>query len=191
MTVPNLITTIRIILTPVFVIYLIQDEFFSALVVFMLCGVSDGVDGMVARLFNQKSRLGTFMDPLADKVVLASGYVVLGVRGFIPAWLAVTVLARDVLIFLGVIMMALNRVDFNIKPSILSKLTTCFQFFSVIAVLSKSYVPLPARTYDYLLYGTGLLTISSGLHYMHYWFRCMGDNNVDRKDGPVDAKRDK
>ncbi|MBN1106835.1 MAG: CDP-alcohol phosphatidyltransferase family protein, partial [Deltaproteobacteria bacterium] len=139
MTVPNLITTIRIILTPVFVIYLIQDAFFSALIVFILCGISDGVDGLVARLFNQKSRLGTYMDPLADKIILATGIVVLAVRGFLPSWLAVTVLARDVLILLGVVVMALNRVELKIRPSIISKITTCLQFLTVIAVLSRGH----------------------------------------------------
>ncbi|MBW1805300.1 MAG: CDP-alcohol phosphatidyltransferase family protein, partial [Deltaproteobacteria bacterium] len=65
MTVPNLITTIRIILAPIFVIYLINDQFLMGLVVFVVCGVSDGVDGLIARIFNQRSKLGTYLDPLA------------------------------------------------------------------------------------------------------------------------------
>ena len=182
MTVPNLITMIRIILTPVFVIYLIQDEFFSALVVFVLCGLSDGADGMIARLFNQKSRLGTYLDPLADKIVLASGFVVLAVRGFMPSWLAVMVLARDVLILLGVVLMALNRVEVKINPSIVSKITTCFQFVTVIALLSRNYILMPAGFYPMLLYSTAFFTIASGLHYMHFWFRCMGENSAGRKN---------
>lgn len=182
MTVPNLITMIRIILTPVFVIYLIQDEFFSALVVFVLCGLSDGADGMVARLFNQKSRLGTYLDPLADKIVLATGFVVLAARGFMPPWLAVTVLARDVLILLGVVVMALNRVEVKIKPSIVSKITTCLQFFTIIALLSRNYLSVTADFYSVLLYTTAFFTIASGLHYMHAWFRFMGDNSVGRKN---------
>jgi cardiolipin synthase len=182
MTVPNLITTIRIILTPVFVIYLIQDEFFSALIVFILCGISDGVDGFVARVFNQKSRLGTYMDPLADKIVLATGFVVLAVRGLLPSWLAVTVLARDVLILLGVLVMALNRVELKIRPSIISKITTCLQFLTVIAVLSRNRLPFPPWSHLCLFYTTGLFTISSGLHYMHYWFRFMGENAGERKE---------
>ncbi|MBN1101776.1 MAG: CDP-alcohol phosphatidyltransferase family protein [Deltaproteobacteria bacterium] len=188
MTVPNLITMIRIILTPVFVIYLIQDEFFSALVVFVLCGLSDGADGMVARLFNQKSRLGTYLDPLADKIVLASGFVVLSVRDFMPSWLAVMVLARDVLILLGVVVMALNRVDLKIKPSILSKITTCLQFITLIAVLSRNHIILPAGLYPILLYATAFFTIASGLHYIHFWFRCMGDNNTGRKNSGIHAE---
>jgi cardiolipin synthase len=188
MTVPNLITTIRIILTPIFVIYLIDDELLSALIVFVLCGVSDGIDGMVARLFNQKSRLGTYLDPLADKIVLVTAYVVLSVRHFLPSWLAVTVLARDVLILLGVVVMALQRVDFNIKPSILSKITTCLQF--ITAVLGRGYLALPPEFHVCLLYMTAAFTIGSGLHYMHYWFRFMGEGTSERKGTKPDQGGD-
>ncbi len=85
MTVPNLITTIRIILAPVFIIYLINDQFLSALVVFVICVASDGLDGLVARLFNQKSTLGTYLDPLADKILLVSAFITLAVRGYLPS----------------------------------------------------------------------------------------------------------
>ncbi|MEW6665488.1 MAG: CDP-alcohol phosphatidyltransferase family protein [Thermodesulfobacteriota bacterium] len=187
MTVPNLITMIRIILTPVFVIYLIQDEFFSALVVFVLCGLSDGADGMIARLFNQKSRLGTYLDPLADKIVLTTGFVVLAARGFMPPWLAVMVLARDVLILLGVVVMALNRVEVKIKPSIVSKITTCFQFITVIALLAKNHISMPSFFYPVLVHATGFFTIASALHYMRLWFRYMGENNAPRKNPGIAA----
>ena len=191
MTVPNLITTIRIILTPIFVIYLIDDELLSALIVFVLCGVSDGVDGMVARLFNQKSRLGTYLDPLADKIVLVTAYVVLSVSHLLPSWLAVTVLARDVIILLGVLVMALQHVDFNIRPSILSKITTCLQFITVIAVLGRGYLKLPSELHVFLLYVTAVFTIGSGLHYMHYWFRFMGEGTSDRKETKMAQRGDR
>lgn len=102
MTVPNLITTIRIILAPVFIIYLINDQFLSALVVFVLCVASDGLDGLVARLFNQKSTLGSYLDPLADKILLVAAFITLSVRGYLPSWLTVLVIARDVMIMLGI-----------------------------------------------------------------------------------------
>jgi cardiolipin synthase (CMP-forming) len=172
MTVPNLITMIRIVLTPVFVICLIDEEFSWALAIFIACGVSDGIDGMLARLFNQKSRLGTFLDPLADKIVLASAYVALAVRAFLPSWLAVMVLARDVLILLGVLVMALNRVELRVKPSIISKVTTCLQFATVIFVLSRVY----GGVHTFFFYATALFTIGSGLHYIYSWFGFMGEN---------------
>ena len=180
MTIPNLITMVRIVLTPVFIIFLIGEEFRWALVVFIACGVSDGLDGMVARLFNQKSRLGTFLDPLADKMVLASAYVVLAVGAFLPSWLAVMVLARDVLILLGVVVMSLHRVDVKIKPSIISKMTTCLQFATVIFVLSRLF----GNLHPFLFYATALFTVGSGLHYIYTWFGFMGEGGkANGKDG--------
>ena len=180
MTVPNLITTIRIILTPVFVIYLINDEFKLALIVFILCGVSDGADGMLARVLNQKSKLGAYMDPIADKIVLVAAFIVLSVRDFLPSWLTVTVISRDILILLGVLVLFLNRLDFSMKPSILSKITTCLQFITVIAVLSRDYFSFISRYHVYIFYSTGLFTISSGLHYMHYRFGMTGEGTAER-----------
>ena len=180
MTVPNLITAIRIILAPIFIIYLIDDRFLSALVVFALCGVSDGVDGLVARVFNQKSKLGAFLDPVADKILLIAAFIVLSIRGFLPSWLTVLVIARDTLILLGVFIFSLNRLEFNIKPSLLSKINTCLQFITVIAVLSKSYFVFLSTVNVYLYYVTAFFTISSGLHYMHYWFKAMGEASGGR-----------
>jgi cardiolipin synthase len=180
MTVPNLITTIRIILTPVFIIYLINDQFLSAQIVFIICCLSDGIDGLVARLFNQKSKLGTYLDPLADKILLVAAYVVLAVRRFLPSWLTVMVISRDVLILLGVLMLYLIRTEVAIKPSMISKINTCFQFLTVVVVLSKDYVTISQNTAFYLYLVTALFTISSGLHYIHYWFKTLGEGDVSR-----------
>lgn len=186
MTIPNLITAFRIILVPVFVIYLINDRLDSALVIFLICMVSDGIDGMVARLFNQKSRLGAYLDPLADKTLLVTAFVLLGVRGYLPSWLTVTAIARDVMILLGVLVFHLNRLEIRIRPSAVSKLNTCFQFITLSVVLLKGSVLLPAAVYVALYYGTAALTIISGLHYMQYGLRAMGEgtgNNVARVEG--------
>ena len=180
MTVPNLITTIRIILAPVFVIYLINDQFLPGLIVFLLCAVSDGLDGMVARLMNQRSKLGAFLDPLADKLLLVAAFVTLSVRGYLPAWLTVVVFSRDTIILLGVLVLFLNRMEFTIKPTSVSKITTWLQFITIVAVLSQAYVPSFAKFYPYIFYLTALLTISSGLHYMHYWFRMIGEGPAER-----------
>jgi cardiolipin synthase len=187
MTVPNLITIIRIILTPVFIISLLGEQFLTALIIFLACGVSDGIDGMVARLFKQKSRLGTYLDPLADKILLVSAYVVLAVIGSLPSWLAVMVLARDFLILLGVLIIYLNRVDLRLRPSIISKVNTCFQFITVLAVLSQPYLAFRPLFYHFFFYATGLLTIISGLHYIYFWLGFMGESPNGRKNnkGPI------
>jgi cardiolipin synthase (CMP-forming) len=183
MTIPNLITAFRIILAPVFVIYLINDRLNSALVIFLICMISDGIDGMVARLFNQKSRLGAYLDPLADKTLLVTAFVLLGVRGYLPSWLTVTAIARDVMILLGVLVFHLNRLEVRIRPSAVSKINTCFQFITLSVVLLKGCVLFPSAIYEALYYITAGLTIISGLHYMQYGLRTMGEgtgNSVGR-----------
>jgi cardiolipin synthase len=184
MTIANLITTIRIVLAPVFMIFIINDQYKSALIVFIICGISDGADGMVARLFNQKSRLGTYLDPLADKLLLVAAFIALSVRGLLPPWLTVLVIARDVMILLGVVVLSLNRMEFRVKPSMVSKINTCFQFTTAIAVLSRNYLPLPSVFFLFLYYATALFTISSGLHYLQYLFKVMGEGPGNSK-GPA------
>ena len=181
MTIPNLITAIRIILAPVFIIFLINDDLTSALFLFLLCMASDCADGMIARLLNQKSKLGSYLDPLADKLLLVAAFVVLAARGNLPSWLTVMVISRDIMILLGVVVLFLNGFDLSIKPSIISKINTCFQFTTVVAVLSGGYLPLPAAFYLYLYYVTALFTIASGLDYMRYGFQMMGEGTVNAK----------
>ncbi|MDY6881241.1 MAG: CDP-alcohol phosphatidyltransferase family protein [Desulfatiglans sp.] len=176
MTLANLITSIRIILAPIFIIYLINDEFIAALIVFIVAGVSDGLDGFIARVFDQKSKIGSYLDPLADKILLIAAFVVLSVREFVPPWLGVTVICRDMLILLGVLILFLNGSNFVIKPSFVSKVTTCLQLVTVFVVLLKSHLNFVGKIDSYLFWLTGILTITSGLHYMRYWFRTMAED---------------
>lgn len=180
MTIPNLITAIRIILAPIFVIYVINGQSLAALIIFLSCAVSDGLDGILARLFNQKSKLGAYMDPLADKLVLVAAFVALSIKGILPPWLAVTVIARDTMILLGISVLFLNRLEVVIKPSVLSKITTWAQFVTVLIALSQCYVSLVTNLYPYIFYATALLTISSGLHYMYYGFKMIGEGPAER-----------
>jgi cardiolipin synthase len=183
MTIPNLVTAIRIVLAPVFVIYLINSQFLAALIVFLICAVSDGLDGVLARVFNQKSKLGAYLDPLADKLVLVAAFVALSIIGIIPPWLAVTVIARDMMILLGILVLFLNRLEVIIKPSFLSKTTTWAQFATVLIVMSKCYLPTVTELYTYIFYLTGLLTISSGLHYMYRGLKMIGEGPPERSEG--------
>jgi len=176
MTIPNLITGLRIILVPIFIICLINGRFLSAIVVFILAGLSDGADGFIARVFNQKSKLGAYLDPLADKILLVSAFIALAVRHFVPPWLTVVVISRDVLILLGVLILFLNGANFTIKPSIVSKLTTCFQLITVLAILFKEHLQCEFQAGIYLYWLTGLLTIASGLHYMRTWFLMIAES---------------
>ncbi len=165
-------------MAPILVIYLINDRFLPALLVFVLAGLSDGADGLVARLFNQKSKLGTYLDPLADKILLVTAFIVLAARGVVPPWLTVIVISRDILILLGVLILFLNAQDFTIRPSILSKITTCLQLGTVFVVLSKGHFHFSTKVSLYLFWATTVFTISSGLHYMRWWFRTIGEGKL-------------
>jgi cardiolipin synthase len=176
-TIPNLLTCLRIILTPVFVIYIIEGRLLAAMVVFIIAGISDGADGFVARVFNQKSKLGSYLDPLADKILLVAAFITLAARGFLPPWLTVIVISRDVLILLGVLLLLLYQGNATIRPSVASKLTTCFQLITVFLALAASQFPSVKAVGHYINWCTSLLTIGSGLHYMHYWFKAMSHGN--------------
>jgi cardiolipin synthase (CMP-forming) len=177
MNVPNLITGLRIILTPIFIIYLLQDRLLAALLVFILAGISDGAEGMVARWFNQQSKMGAYLDPLADKILLVAAFVVLGAKGMVPVWLVVMTITRDILILLGVLILFIHQTDVRVKPSYLSKATTLFQLVTIFAVLLGHWIHPVSLVNPYLFWFTGFLTISSGLHYMHYWFRVAGEGS--------------
>jgi len=171
MTVPNLITIIRMILTPIFVIYIINDELITGLVILIITGLSDGIDGLVARLFNQKSKLGSYLDPMADKIILISAFIALSIRGFLPSWLTVMVISRDIMILMGVSILFLTGTEIDIRPAISSKITTCLQFFTVILVLTRDFIFTLEKYYLYLFYLTALFTIISFLQYMHQWIK--------------------
>lgn len=177
-TVPNLLTCLRIVLTPLFVIYIIEGRMTAAMVVFVIAGLSDGADGFIARVFNQKSRLGSYLDPLADKILLVAAFITLAARGSIPPWLTVIAISRDVLILLGVLLLLLYQGSALIRPSMVSKMTTCLQLATVFLALAAHQFPVIGGFLQYLFWSTSLLTIASGLHYMHYWFKAMAHGNA-------------
>ena len=165
MTIPNLITILRIILVPIFIIYMINDRTLASLIVFIIASISDALDGFIARVFHQKSNLGAHLDPLADKILLMTAYITLAIFKMIPSWLAVLAISRDVIILLGVLILYLNGYPVKINPSLLGKATTCVQVATILIVLSHDYVNMEfLRTYSFWL--VALLTIASGLQYI-------------------------
>lgn len=167
MSIPNWITLIRIVLIPWFAILLINGSFNQALWVFAGAAVTDGLDGLTARWFSQKTRLGSFLDPIADKMLLSTAYIALAVLKEIPVWLTVIVISRDVVILLGVSILFLNQIDFDIKPTLYSKLTTIFQLLLILSVLSSGYVHFGYGVREGLVLTTLIFTVFSGLHYIY------------------------
>lgn len=165
--VPNILTLIRILLVPLFVIYLMKDMFYSALIIFAIAGISDGLDGFIARYFNQRTELGAYLDPIADKLLITSAFVSLAVMKIVPGWLSVIVISRDVLILLGIAIFSLTDITVDIKPSFVSKCTTVMQLITVVFVLLNASVS-GTVIIKYILYWlTAGISILSGLHYIY------------------------
>ena len=165
MTIPNLITILRVLLVPIFIIYMINDRTLGSLIIFTIASVSDALDGFIARVFHKKSDLGAYLDPLADKILLVSAYITLAILKMIPPWLAVLIISRDVIILLGVLVLYLNRHPLKVHPSLLSKSTTCLQIATILMILSNGYLNMePITIYAFWL--TAGFTIASGLQYI-------------------------
>lgn len=165
---PNILTVIRILLTPIFVILLLKDMFHTALIVFTVAAISDGLDGLLARYFNQYTLLGAYLDPIADKLLMASAFVSLAVLKVIPPWLAVIVLSRDILIIIGIAVFALSDIRIEMNPSLVSKWTTVAQVLTVFLTLLDPAIS-GIQTIKWLLFWiTAGLTIASGLHYLYF-----------------------
>jgi len=171
---PNLLTLIRIILTSLLVILLINGKFVEALIVFTIAGITDGLDGLIARWMRQKTRIGAILDPIADKLLLTSSYVTLAVIGFLPGWLAVTVISRDVIIVFGVLIIFLFQGGVEIHPSVLGKITTVAQLGTIFIVLVNYDLGWFSRILPFLYIATALITVISGLHYMYLGTQFLG-----------------
>ncbi len=186
--IPNILTLMRILLTPLFVILLLRRSFDMALLVFFIAGVSDGLDGLIARWLNQRTALGAYLDPMADKLLLVSAYITLPVMDAIPDWLSVIVISRDVIILLGIATLTLTEKKYEVRPTFVSKCTTTLQIVTVIVVLLD-----PGRfRADFMLplayWGTAALTILSGLHYIYFGMRILQENN-HQSAGPSRKQR--
>jgi len=163
---PNLLSITRIILVPLFIILLIDRQFGWALFIFLAAAVSDAVDGLLARLLHQRTVLGSYLDPAADKLLSASSFITLAILNILPGWLAVIVISRDVIISLGIGILFLTSHFFEIKPSLASKLTTVFQLLTIAFALFFSYTSSIPWVMNFLIWGTALTTAISGLQYI-------------------------
>ncbi|EKD22235.1 MAG: hypothetical protein ACD_87C00092G0002 [uncultured bacterium] len=168
MNIPNILTLLRILMVPVIVILLIQKSFLKALIVFVAAGLTDILDGLLARFLRQQTVLGSYLDPIADKALLVSSFVTLSVLHVIPGWLAVLVISRDVFILLGISVLSIMSISVEIRPAFVSKVTTALQLITVLLSLSALCLPGGIREIWLLsLYWvTAFFTIVSGLNYM-------------------------
>jgi cardiolipin synthase len=178
LTVPNVITAVRILATPLLVIFLLQNSYGRALLVFLVAGLSDMVDGYIARNFQQKSPLGAVLDPLADKLLMSASYITLGYFAKIPPWLAVFVISRDVVIVGGIIILKLYAVQVRIEPARISKWAMAAQILTVFLALWGQVSPSPGWFFLLSCWLTAILTIASGLVYLLRGLRLLNQDNV-------------
>jgi cardiolipin synthase len=174
MNLPNLITVFRLLLIPVFVIFLLENKSTLALITFVLAGVSDALDGFLARVLKQKTLFGAYVDPVADKLLLATSFVTLAIMGRLPGWVAVVVVSRDVIIMVGIGILMLNNRPMTIKPTYDSKITTFVQLITVCFVLSSNYLTDYRFLNTPFIMATALCTIVSGFHYLYIGFHILG-----------------
>jgi cardiolipin synthase len=169
MNIPNFLSLLRIILVPVIVIFLIQGSYAKVLIIFVIAGLTDALDGAVARLLNKQTKLGSFLDPLADKILLSTSFISLAIFGLIPSWLAVIVISRDFIILLGLVILSMMSVTYEIKPVFVSKVTTTLQIATVFFALLLKTVTYDRISYDWIMilsWLTALFTVLSGLIYI-------------------------
>lgn len=168
MNIPNFVSLLRILFVPVMVIFLIQNAFLKALIVLVISGVTDALDGFLARILNQQTTLGAYLDPIADKALLASCFVTLSIKGIIPGWLTVIVISRDFIILFGVAVLSMMSIPFEMRPAFVSKVTTAVQLLTIFSALLFRTLPgiFDCQWLMFLYWLTAFFTIISGLNYM-------------------------
>ena len=178
-TVPNLLTVFRMVLIPVFVSLLFYQRFLLALAIFIVAGVTDGLDGLLARRFDQRSSLGTILDPIADKLMMVTSFVVLSMRSVfpqpvpshlpIPFWVTIAVISRDVFILVGAAAINIVTGFRGFRPSILGKINTTVQIVAIGAIMLAASVPYGTGYYLPTVYATVFtFAVMSGAHYVFF-----------------------
>ena len=174
MTLPNLITIARLILVPLVIVMIVNGRWDEAFFLFVAAGVSDAIDGFIAKRFDMKSELGAYLDPLADKALIVSIYITLAMVGAIPTWLVIFVVARDLMIVAAVILSWLMDRPVTIAPLLVSKLNTAAQIaFAALALGSRAFGIDPGHVSTIGEILVALLTLASMTAYLAFWLRHM------------------
>lgn len=168
--IPNLLTVLRIAAAPVLMLLLKSERYDLAIVVFLAAGFSDGLDGFIAKRFNCETRLGAVLDPIADKLLLVTSFVMLTLLGQLPFWLLVTVAFRDLLIVGGYLVLVVLHGFVQMRPTIISKINTLLQIalVAVVLVQAAGWVSMPWITRVLIVMVT-VTTVWSGIHYVWVW----------------------
>jgi cardiolipin synthase (CMP-forming) len=178
--IPNFITLGRIISVPVIFWLLLTGQSQVAFFVFVAAGISDAVDGYLAKTYDWRTELGSYLDPLADKLLIVSIYIALAVRGELPLWLVIAVVSRDILIVAAVLLAWLLDQPVRVKPLAISKANTAVQILLAATVLADNAFAFGLEmTRTGLVWTTGALTLLSLAAYLRAWFRHMTGTDAD------------
>ena len=174
MNLPNLITISRLLLTPYIVWLLLIESYFLGFIFFLISGISDALDGFIAKRFNQKTLLGSYLDPIADKFLIVSAIVLLGYNGYVPTWLIIIIVSRDIAIFGAVIISWMLGTNLRIEPLIISKINTFLQLFYIVmtfaVILNNEFLTeLILSIHGFTTYLIAVSTILSWLFYLRVW----------------------
>ena len=164
--IPNLITAIRLATVPLLVWWLYDGQFNNALSLFILMGLSDALDGYLAKYFGWKTALGAYLDPAADKTMLIGAYITLGALDLLPHWLVFIVILRDVAILAGALAYNFATRRLEIQPTLISKSNTFVQIILVLAVIYGQLNPVPDLLVQTLIGIAVFTTVASGLDYL-------------------------
>lgn len=182
LTIATQITLLRLLLVPFVAMSILYARYGLALVLFLISGVSDLVDGLIARKLGQKTKLGALLDPMADKLLLSTSFLLLTfpiakLSVPIPVWLTVMVFGRDIMIVVGAVAIALTTGFTKFDPTIYGKASTLVQIVTVLAVLVVNYLGMDRIYVQWLFYLTFALTLFSGVHYLYIVHRRYSTEN--------------
>ncbi len=188
MNIPNAITFARIVAVPLLTWLIIDQQLLAAFIVFMLAGLSDAADGYLAKRYGWHTELGSYLDPIADKALLVTIYVTLGLAGHLPVWLVLAVVTRDVLIVGAFMLTWVMSRQITVKPLLISKVNTFAQISLAGMVLAELGLGLGLQTLiGILIWVTGGLTILSAFTYFWGWLKHMA--SYERAPPPRPARR--
>jgi cardiolipin synthase len=177
---PNLISLGRLLSAPLFIWLILSDRMFVAFIGCLLAALSDAADGFVARILKSQSTIGAYLDPLADKILLASLYFTLGYKGFIMPWLVILIVFRDFLIIGGTFLLMSFKKTFKVQPLMISKINTLLQISAVAWILCNLGLTLkaPQIITQLLLNSVAITTFLSGGAYIVLWLRYLAQQEV-------------
>ncbi len=174
MNLPNYITLLRVILIPFFINLMIYGYYREGLVVFVVACLTDALDGMIARLMKQKTELGAFLDPMADKLLILSAFVTLVLLGKLPVWLVIIVVSRDAILTMGSLIIHVTTHNLKIRPTLIGKLTTAMQLIVVTLSLVLMNYGTGTGLMTILQWTTAAVTIVSGVQYVISGMKMVG-----------------